>query len=140
MATVEGAARIVARFNAIPAAVRDAARDALEKSAEEIVQMMRRLVPVRTGEARASIGWTWGDAPAGAITIGTVGDASYGTQRITIYAGAGDAYHARFLEFGTKYMPAHPFFFPAYRALKRRAKGRITRAMTKAARGEVGAG
>lgn len=31
-------------------------------------------------------------------------------------AGGADTYYARFVEFGTKNMPAQPFFFPACRA------------------------
>lgn len=129
---VEGLDRLKARFDAIPVKVREAATKALEESAEEIVQTMRSFAPVDEGELRDSIGWTWGDAPKGTLTIGTVGGREYGTLRITIYAGGGDAFHARFQEFGTVKMAAHPFFFPAWRARKRRIRARISRAISKA--------
>lgn len=129
---VEGLDRLKARFDAIPVKVREAATKALEKSAEEIVQTMRRFAPVDEGDLRDSIGWTWGDAPKGTLTIGTVGGREYGTLRITIYAGGGDAFHASFQEFGTVKMAAHPFFFPAWRARKPRIRARISRAISKA--------
>lgn len=39
--------------------------------------------------------------------------------------------YARFQEFGTKNMPAHPFFFPAYRAKKKEIRRRIAAAVRK---------
>ena len=66
--------------------------------------------------------------------IGTVGGREYGTMRITIYAGGGDAFYARFQEFGTVKMPANPFFFPVWRARRKRIKNRISRAVSKGIR------
>ena len=57
---------------------------------------------------------------------------------ITIYAGDDKAFYARFVEFGTVKMKAIPFFFPAYRTNKKRAKSRVRRAHTKAAKIVVG--
>jgi HK97 gp10 family phage protein len=130
---VKGLAEFNRRWGAIPAKVRQAARDTLEQNAEEIVADMKRLAP--KGESLDlvnSIGWTWGDAPEGSMVIGTVGGKEYSTLRITIYAGGGDAFYARFQEFGTKDMPANPFFFPVWRTRKRRVKSRLTRNINKA--------
>ena len=115
----------------IPRAVREAARVALRKGAEELVAEMRRLVPVEFGDLQASIGWTFGAAPKGTIAIDSVGS---GSIKVTIYAGGGDEYYAWFQEFGTKNMAPSPFFFPSYRKLKRRVKSRITREINKAIR------
>ena len=126
----------------IPAHVEKATVAAMEQSAEEIVAMMKRLVPVDSGALRDSIGWTWGQAPNGAMVLG-MSKAAGGTGRkvITIYAGTRDkklgdldAFYVRFVEFGTHKMTAQPFFFPSYRALRKRARGRITRQMRKAIR------
>lgn len=117
----------------IPARVRQATRDAMETGANEIVAFAKALVPVDTGELRDSIGWTWGDAPSGSMVLAQ-SSATDGGERITIFAGNSKAFHARFVEFGTRNMPPSPFFFPAYRTLKRRVKGRITRNMRKAIR------
>lgn len=123
----------------IPERVRVKTRAALEKGAEEIVAMMKSLVPVDSGALRDSIGWTWGAAPEGSITLGTVRQSKDGDEAITIYAGTRnknlgdkDAFYVRFVEFGTQNMSPSPFFYPAYRTLKRRVKGRVTREMKKA--------
>lgn len=113
--------------------VRKATRDAMEKGANEIVAMAKSLVPVRSGELRDSIGWTWGDAPSGAMVIAQSA-AMEGSERITVYAGSNDAFYVRWQEFGTQNHAPSPFFFTSYRFLKRRVKSRITRQMKKAIR------
>lgn len=140
---MEGLARVHRMLAQIPEKVQEAARQSLEASAEEIVQLMRRLVPRDSGALANSIGWTWGDAPAGSMTIGTVkggkrAGAAYGAMVITIYAGGkiagADAFYARFQEFGTRKMLANPFFYPAYRANRGKVRARLTRAVRKALR------
>jgi len=125
----------------IPDRVRQRTRAAMEKGADEIVALAKSLVPVDSGALRDSIGWTWGDAPEGSITLGHVKASKDGDEAITIYAGTRnkrlgdkDAFYVRFVEFGTQNMAPHPFFYPAYRTLKRRVKGRITREMKKGIR------
>lgn len=130
---VQGLDRLNARFNAIPKRVRDAAEKELERSAAEIVATMKRFASRgRTGKMADSIGWTWGDVPAGTMKVGSVGGKVYGSLSITIYAGGKEAFYATFQEFGTKEMRAHPFFFPAWRAHKKKVNARLKRAMTKA--------
>ena len=85
---VEGVQELTANLTVnIPKHVREANRDAMEKGATETVAMMKRLVPVETGELRDSIGWTWGDAPAGSLIIGTVGGTNTRRCASSIYAG-----------------------------------------------------
>mgnify|MGYP003143667089 CR=1 FL=1 len=115
----------------IPAKVREATRRALAKGADEIVALMKSRVPVDSGALRDSIGWTWGDAPAGAMVLAT-STRTEGGERITIYAGNDDAFYARWQEFGTQNMAPNPYFYPSYRQLKRRTKSRVTREMKKA--------
>lgn len=135
---VEGLAQFQRRWRDIPRKVREAAKEALEAGAQELVDDMKAVVPVDRGLLRDSIGWTWGDAPEGALTLGTVSGNEYATLRITIYAGRSGnnlydkGYYARFVEFGTVNSAARPFFYPVYRARKRRVKSRVTRAITKA--------
>ncbi len=132
---VEGLDRLKRRWKAIPENARKNVRYELEKIADEITEEIWARAPMgETGRVGASIGWTWGDAPAGTLTIGTVRGRKYGTMRITIYAGGGDAFYARFHEFGTVKMRASPFFFPVWRARKRRVRNRISRAVGKAIR------
>lgn len=114
--------------------------------------MMKSLVPTDSGDLMRSIDWTWGKAPKGALTLARV--TQTGTENtLTIYAGNSEAWYSRFVEFGTSAhtaggifagatipaIPASPFFFVSYRANRRRVKGRITRAINKAAK-EVAAG
>jgi HK97 gp10 family phage protein len=124
-----GISRLQARLLAIPQQVRDGIKPAMEKSAQEIVDAMKTLVPVKTGHLRDSIGWTWGDPPKGSVVLGK--SSALEGLTITIYAGEGehDVFYARFVEFGTAHAHAHPFFFPAYRLYKKRAANRIKRAV-----------
>jgi HK97 gp10 family phage protein len=125
----------------IPANVEKATTAAMEQGAQEMVAMMQRLAPFKSGELRDSIGWTWGDPPEGAMVLGRSKEVGGpGRKQITIYAGntqtlVGSRKQfqlARLQEFGTKEMAASPFFFPSYRALRKRVRGRITRSMKKA--------
>ena len=154
---IEGLDRLNRKLAALPAAARKRIREAMEQGANEIVSMMKSLVPFKSGDLRDSIDWTWGSAPKGAMTIASVrsrGRGATGSENlITVYAGNAEAYYARFVEFGTSQhtaggkfagttipaIPASPFFYVSFRANRRRVKGRITRAINKAAK-EVAAG
>ena len=122
--------RLRARLAKIPDIAREAAASAMEECAAEIVAEMKTLAPVDSGDLRDSIGWTWGDIPAGSFMIDEIrsgknaGD-QYATLRIKIYAGNKDAFYARFIEFGTKTgVKAQPFFFAAYKKWGGKAKFR----------------
>lgn len=139
---VEGLDRFNRRMNAIPKRMREAVAEEMEKTAAEIVDKMRALAPKgRSQRLVNSIGWTWGDAPKGAIVLGSVRgtrrrsrgkNVGYAALRITIYAGGGSAFYAKFHEFGTVKMAASPFFYPSWRLYRRRVKSRINRAMKRA--------
>lgn len=154
---VKGIAEMNRKFAAIPKRVENAAKQAMEKGAEELVAMMKRLAPIDDGDLRDSIGWTWGAPPAGAAVIAE----STGDERglkLIVYAGNRKAFYAAFVEFGTAAhnvatgggtvlgkssaatgggsmhpgSRAQPFFFPAYRSLRKRIQSRIRREMKKA--------
>ena len=131
---VEGLAALERRWSAIPARVRAEVVAAMEATAENVVRDMRRLAPKGdTGNLVRSISWTWGDAPRGSMVIGkSSAGRSYGATTLTIYAGGGPAFYARFQEFGTKEMTANPFFFPAWRIWRRRVRARIAGAVRRA--------
>lgn len=142
----------------IPDAIRAELVKQLEKEADKVVEAMRRLVPVRTGELYRSIGWTWGDAPAGAIVVGRVAQNEFDRIGIKIYAGGSEGTarrqsrasgtrardqnrsgsfntdNARLQEFGTLNMPANPFFFPAWRAERNRVNANLRRAIKRGVR------
>ncbi|BCH32636.1 hypothetical protein MesoLjLc_45660 [Mesorhizobium sp. L-8-10] len=130
---VKGLAQLQRKLTVtIPAKVEAATRAAMEKGADELVAMMKRLVPVDQGDLRDSIAWTWGEAPKGAVVLAESKAESRGLK-ITVYA---TDFKARWIEFGTVKMAAQPFFFPSYRAMRKRIKSRITRTMKKAIRSE----
>lgn len=140
-ATVEGMAKFRAHIAAIPLRVRAAMTEAIDQGADELVGMMKRLAPVAHvdgGELRDSIQKEWAKAgQAGAAgsdrseQLGAKGEAQLA---MVISAGSRIAYYARWIEHGTSQRSAQPFFFPAYRTLKKRINSRITRAMRKAMR------
>lgn len=151
-----GLDRLRKKLRRFPSAVELEIRAAMEQSANEIVALAKSLTT--SDRVRAATGWTWGAAPEGALVLGTVGGKGRGAGnlRITIYAGdastmVGTKYKvqlARLLEFGTAPhtnqgrfagsehpgTSAAPFFYPSWRAGRRRAKGRVTRAVNKAAK------
>ncbi len=155
---VKGLSEFQRSWGNIPAAVKKNVAAELEDIADEIVAQMFGMAPQLTGDLAASIRWTWGDAPSGGLVIGEVADRKHGGMRITIFAGGEEATRrqqarasgnrardqsrggtfdqdvARLQEFGTSKMPANPFFFPVWRANKRRVKGRVSRAISKAIR------
>lgn len=133
----------------------------MARAADEIVAMMKSLVPVDKGTLRDSIGWTWGQAPEGSIVIGALKGAGVGGDlTITIFAGGKDAYYVRWVEFGTQAhslatnasvargkkqdkgtkhggTSAQPFFYVSWRAANRGGKGakaQVRKAVREAAR------
>lgn len=134
--------RLKRKLKRLPAVAREEIRAGLEKSAAEIVDLMQRMVPVDEGKLKASIGWTWGAPPEGSTVLAQAAGAA--GLAITIYAGdastivtnsRGVQFQNAFLqEFGTAKMKANPFFRPAWRLNRRRARSRISRAIGKAAR------
>ena len=130
MTRVVGVQKLNRKLGKIPAAVREEVRTAMVRSAREIADLAEVLVPQgTTGKLAGSIGWTWGEAPRGALSLGKV--ATGGDMTITVYAGDREAFYARWVEFGTVKVAAQPYFFPAYRALRKRSKSRIRRAWTR---------
>lgn len=133
--TVKGLSSLNRKFKRLPKEAEIAARTAIAKSADEIIAMMRNLVPVDDGQLRNSIGWSFGGAPEGSKIIGSVKGGKELTA--TIYAGDDKAFYARWVEFGTVKTRAQPFFFPSYNANRMRAKSRIKSALSKSARKEA---
>ncbi|WP_296584229.1 HK97-gp10 family putative phage morphogenesis protein [Xanthobacter sp.] len=164
MASLLGLAKLEKKLQRLPDVTRTQIKAAIEASAEDIVRLAKSLVPVRAGELRDSIGWTWGAPPRGSITLAKSAASLLGKDlTVTVFAGDDKAFYARWVEFGTaphslakgadrsskgkrisggRQHPgakSHPFFFPAWRASKKGAKSRIRKA-TRAAAKKVAAG
>ncbi|MGE0853646.1 MAG: HK97-gp10 family putative phage morphogenesis protein [Hyphomicrobiaceae bacterium] len=128
-----GLAKFQRRMAAIPKAARLAVRPALERSAEELAETMRRLAPVDEGDLKESIAVT----PPGGTTPAYSqpgGSRVAGETEILITVGNTDVRYAHLLEYGTTKAHAQPFFWPAYRLLKKKLQGRIKRSVAKAIR------
>lgn len=139
------------RFRNLPRHVNEALTAQLEREAVKVVRAMEILKP----NEKIEINWTWGDAPAGSITLGKVAQNEYAAIRITIYASASSTKQSdfpaltRWFEFGTDErftktgayrgkMTASPFFFPGYRTrkdfIKRNLRNALRRAVKKASK------
>ena len=103
--TLDGMAPLQRALKTAPDQVALHAADAVQVSSFAIAQRARSLVPVRSGALKSSI------TVAARGTIGRVG-----IGRVDV-AGGGKGrspeVYWRFVEFGTRYHPARPFFRPA---------------------------
>ena len=79
-------------------------KGAVRASAKPIIEEARRLVPVRTGNLRKSIGVTKRRDKGSVVTF------SVSPRKGGKYNG----YYGYFLELGTKKMSPHPFLRPAF--------------------------
>lgn len=156
-AKVTGRAQFRAKLAALPKVARTEMHRALKQNGQEMVSLARSLAPVEDGDLRQSIGMTFGVYRAENANVRGVSSsvgAAYPELSLTVHVGDAKAFYAAFVEFGTKPhinggkfagtrhpgAAAHPFFFPAYRALKPRLKRRMSRAMTAAAKKVAGSG
>lgn len=144
---VKGLDRLQIKLKKFPEVAETLVKAAMEQGAQDIVNMMQNLVPVDDGELMESIGWTWGQAPKYSQRIGSV-KSNDGKLTITIYAGNSKVRYAHLVEFGSAphvnggmypgtFNPgakAQPFFYVSWRAKRRSARARVSRAITKAAK------
>ena len=145
---VENREKLLAKMAALPGSVRSAIKQALAESADELTAMQKRFAPKRTGALADSITQTWGGGKVAHATLGGGGQAGDPDLTVRISAGNKRVRYAHLVEFGTAPhivggrfkgalhpgTNAKPFFFPPYRALRKRMKSRITRATNKAAK------
>ncbi|HEV7323531.1 MAG TPA: HK97-gp10 family putative phage morphogenesis protein [Bosea sp. (in: a-proteobacteria)] len=147
MAKLSRRENLLRKMAAMPPAVRSAIKQALAQGADEITDDMKRLAPKRTGKLRGSIRQSWGGGKVRYSSLaGTAGEAGDPDLSVRISAGDSGVRYAHLVEFGTAPhlngglfagsrhpgTSPQPFFFPAYRANRRRVKSRISRATTKA--------
>lgn len=117
--------RLRRKLRAIPVEVKKATRAQLKANAEELVETQKRF-------AASSFQDPTGKLQAG-IKQQDVSDSTRISRRVS--AGAKDEKgrdYAAWAEFGTSENDPAPFFWPAYRLLRRRHRARMTRAAKKA--------
>lgn len=120
MAGFRNKTHVLRRLRMIPVQARQVAEAQLEKNAEDLLKLQRRLAPVRTGSLRGTL------RKEAASTAERVA--------VKVKVGDGGVPHAAWLEFGTSHMVARPYFFVAYRMLRKRFQSRLRRALRKAIR------
>jgi hypothetical protein len=147
---VVDATGLKAKFRALPDTIEEALKKQFEKEAEKLVKEMRLFLGASWPalEDDIEINWTWGDAPAGAVTVGSYGRKDTAALVVTIYARAvsGSGVSAAWFEFGTAErvqkktgrrtgrITASPFFFPPYRANRQRIRNNLRGALRRAVR------
>lgn len=132
---VNGIPQVQAMFRRKAASVVAAAKAQSRKGGEEVAAAMRYLAPRDEGALVGSIRVE----DAGSIAtrrgvrgfIGVVVKAG-DTSTLAITASGGRFQNAKLQEFGTQKMPANPYFYPAWRANRRRVRSGISRAVRKA--------
>ena len=116
------------KLAAMPAAAKKEIEKELDRSANDVAALARGLAPVEDGALKASI---------------RVEPGKHDLAR-NIIAGDDKAFYARWVEHGHKdggtVVNARPFFFPAWRALRRSIKTRLGRAYSKAAKSVASSG
>lgn len=141
---------LLRKLAAMPDHVRAEVKPAIRQGAEDVTAMQKRLVSVKTGNLRASIRATFGGGLPRYAYMASGGPSDKGDPDLTAVITAGDdlARHAFLVEFGTAPHEVggmfegamhpgsspHPFFYPGYRATRRRVKTRISRAIARAVR------
>ena len=126
-----GIKRFQQRMRAIPDNVKRATIPAVITSAQEIADMAEHFAPEDTGDLVGSIGVTGPgqqtppySQPGGSHTVPENGAA--------VHVGNATVRYPHLQEFGTAHHAAQPFFWPAYRMLRKRSANRIKRAMARA--------
>lgn len=132
--TVRNKDKLARKFRQLAPEAARALADANRQSANDMVATARGFVPVLTGTLQASIRAEPAGTSTGAWRVLAGGPTT--TRRAR--AGQGDYDYALGVEFGTSDTRNAPFFFPAYRLVARRHKGRATRAVNKANRKVAG--
>lgn len=147
-----GRAKLRKRLLRLPDDVKRRLRAEFAQGADDIVNMMKAVAPVDDGELRESITWRW--SGEGKIAY-SQGDSSGqpGDMSIRISAGNTRVRYPHLVEFGAAPhiaggifkgamhpgQPPQPFFFPSYRAQKKRVvknfRRGIKRAMQDSAKG-----
>jgi len=148
---VSGQARLDQKLREMPEAVREAMSKAIAEGMEDLNDYQRRLAHRvwRTGELERSIGWGWvtpgqegleGLKKFRAANLGAKGALQLAAKAYAGRTPSGEAYWAKWVEFGTRKMPPRPFFFPAYRIKKKQIKSKISLASRRAIKAIAKAG
>jgi hypothetical protein len=145
MVKIEGLAALNRKFRAMPVEVRRAIEKSVPAAGAELAGMVKRLAPTDKGNLRDSVRV---EPEPGAEGFGVlvIAGGTPATKREVRQSSGVVLDEALMVEDGTKPhrnkgrfagswnpgVKARPFFFPAYRALKKLLRGRMSRAMSEA--------
>jgi hypothetical protein len=150
-----GRARVKRKLDNVAKQIGPEISGAMAAQADLVVRQMQSKVAFRTGALHDSTGWTWGEAPAGAVfkvSSSRKAKIAGAYMRLTIFSGSAKAFWARWVEFGTKARPPgayrdarnrrrnagktghratapKPYFWPTWRANKKPVMAAIRKAM-----------
>lgn len=133
--TIKGLAALNRKLSAIPKATRIEVRKVLEQSAAEMVALAKALTPVDSGVLRDSVRSEPGEHEL-SVVVAAGGEATTVAAR----DGQGEYDYSLGVEFGTAEMGEQPFFWNSYRAVKKKAKSRATRAIKRGVRSAIAGG
>lgn len=128
---VQGVDKLRRKLRELPDAMEREIFSQFEKGAIQVTGMMRSLAPIDDGALRASIGWGWGEPGSADKSMPKPGGVF---TRLSIWAGDAKAFYARWVEFGVIGRAAQPFFFPAWRSMRKKVMAANKRAMSKVAK------
>jgi HK97 gp10 family phage protein len=149
--TVRNKDRLAAKLARLAPATFTALAEANRQTADEMVDLARNFVPVHTGALRDSIVATGpGGTPPAYSQGGGHGEVPQGSYAVS--AGNSKVRYAHMVEYGTKphenagEFPgtanpgAHrqPFFWPAYRVIRKKMRNRARAALRKAVKAVTG--
>jgi HK97 gp10 family phage protein len=143
--TVRRKDALLKKLGALAPAVFDAVKDANRQTADEMVDLAQGFAPVRTGALRDSIVATGpGGTPPAYSQGGGAGVVPEGSYAVS--AGNKKVRYAHLVEYGTKPhtnegefkgtqnpgAKRQPFFWPAYRLVRKQMRSRAVRSINKA--------
>ena len=123
--------RLSRRLEAIPRNVRAAVAPALIKAGGDLANMQRILAPRDTGALQDSIAVT-GPGQQTPPYSQPGGSTLARENQVLVTVGNQDVRYPHLVEFGTTDTAAQPYFWPAYRLMKKKLANRIKSAIRKA--------
>lgn len=157
---VEGLDRLVRQMKAIPLAIRDEAKAAIQEEADELARAIAAAAPTSRGggDLKNSVRVERGGSEDVARSTGEL--KSQAGLAVRVVAGDEKAFYASFVEFGTaphsmapradlssgkkQDGPQHPgskaepFFYPTIRATRKRRRSKMGRRLNKAVKAAAG--
>lgn len=143
--------RLLKKLGALAPAAFEELKTANRQSADEMVDLARSYVPVKTGKLRDSIvatppggvppGFSQGagrePVPEGSYAV-SAGNSAVRTPHLVEYGTRPHVNAGQFAGTENPGTPARPFFWPAYRLIRRKMRARATKAIKESVKKVIG--